>query len=1057
MKNWAFSLVVLTVFINFIRADVKSLTGQIKFDTNSNGTSEAILDSNGLQIGAVTGTANLNLAGNAIVTTQLSIGENTSLSNLHINGTWSKSIVTVTGNSEIPNSSIVLLNLSSSAANVDLTLPPAGNVANQVMNIKMTSGSVEANIRALEGIDNAFRITLGPLSSSVLPTKVKLYSTGSEWYILSSFDNSSGNALVSLSDNLIAHWPFDENEGLVAHDVSGSGHHATIQGRDDVVWQTGQVDGSVYLDGDNEFFFAGDEIVLNDTNFSITYWEKFASTGASRFVVGQGYNTGNRGLHIGYRPTNRVRFAFYSNDIDTTESYISTEWRHWTFTYDRSIPERKIYVNGVLTTTNTPGGAYAPINQAMYLGADYNASNSFHGNLDDIRIYNTVLNSEQAEELYLTSGFSSPPVISAAVAKDVNNSEGVGVGDTLTLTFSEGTNEPNVGSKSDLDVLFDWNTKSLGSDYNGVWSDNTTLVITVVDSTGADIEVGDLVKIKQQSSFTHTTDGGLWVHGKVSVTGLFSWFDFSDSLVAHYTFDHTIENYLFDAVGNTHLFISGNSTYAPTGIVGQAFNVDGSTFATGEGVDIADQDSTIMFWEKRSTTISTTQSLFRVGSEDSNNNQIRLKYESSDKFNFDLYGTSQATAQTFTTQVWRHWAYTYDDTLGTQRLYLNGNLIRSESSNSYRFAGDDVVYLGAKGSSSEMYSGTMDDVRVYNRILSADEINQIVVNTENLIVTPNLAIAMASDPESDFDELTNGDNLTLTFTYPTNMPSASNKAEIDNLVDFGNYSLGTDYSGTWQDNTTLALTVIDATGGNLQVGGNVNILESGNLTNSEGTSGNSRTVGVSVTGSWGFVAASNVMAYYPLNQSTGTVVTDIVNGRDGEFDGGMDDSNWVVARSGNGLELDGSTDDFYVGSGNFSLANQSFTFSIWEKRGSEGSDDWLYSQGTSSANLGLHFGYRSSNVFALGFWSNDLNSSAYTGTGNWRHWVLSYDAPNKTQAIYHNGVLITSRNTTYDYQGTGTLYVGSRFGGANYDGTIDDVLIYDRPLTELEVKALYEQ
>ncbi len=57
-------------------------------------------------------------------------------------------------------------------------------------------------------------------------------------------------------------------------------------------------------------------------------------------------------------------------------------------------------------------------------------------------------------------------------------------GDTITVVFSEATNQPPVSTNVEINALFTF-SDSLGMDYTGVWSDASTMVITIVDSTGA--------------------------------------------------------------------------------------------------------------------------------------------------------------------------------------------------------------------------------------------------------------------------------------------------------------------------------------------------------------------------------------------------------------------------------------------------------------------------------------------------------------------------------------------------------------------------------------------
>src|SRR5690606_4042508 len=61
-----------------------------------------------------------------------------------------------------------------------------------------------------------------------------------------------------------------------------------------------------------------------------------------------------------------------------------------------------------------------------------------------------------------------------------------GNGDTITVIFNQATNRPGGSflTRNDLLTLFDF-SQSLGADFSGAWTDASTLVITVVDASGA--------------------------------------------------------------------------------------------------------------------------------------------------------------------------------------------------------------------------------------------------------------------------------------------------------------------------------------------------------------------------------------------------------------------------------------------------------------------------------------------------------------------------------------------------------------------------------------------
>lgn len=1050
-----FRILALMLLLSLhLGADVKGLDGIIRFDSNSDSQSEMFLNVTGLGIGGQP-SSNLHVFGNAILG-ELSLGTNLSGSNFHLNGNFGQSQSIVTGNTTLSGEhSIILLDLESASANVDLVLPSVTESIGKILTIKVISGNVNAILRDGEGIDQYFKVTLGPVASSTYSSQIKLFSSGSLWYIFSDFMPGNANDAISISDNLIAHWPLDEGQGDIAYDASGMGHHATFQGTGNITWTQGQIKGAIHFDGTDDNLFAGDQIDFNDTSFSVSFWDYRLSNTTDDYFFSQGHGSANKGLVLGYRSSDVNTFAFWSNDLNSGNTFTSAEWRHWVYSYDRDGSIRNIYLNGQLEASDTPGSAYAPDGKSLYLGASPNNNSFFHGYVDDIRVYNKALNRYEAEELYYTRNFDLSPVLLSAIASDPDNTAGLAANDQLTLTFSEGTSQPDVSTMQALNALIDWKGKLLGQDYTGTWSSNQVLAITINDATGADLSIGDPIEIKVSSTFYQADDSSKRVHGKIAITGLWEWFDFSNGLVAYYNFEHPIENYLYDQAGNTSLRLSVSNTDVETdGPIGSGMTFDGNISAYGSGLDLSGQSYTIAYWEKRGDT-GRQQHHVTLGYSSSNGKASSSGYASGDQFLMEIYGATHTSSNTFTTSIWRHWAFSYDSNTDGMKAYLNGNLIRGDSSSGLGFSGSDSLRLGADEAVKNIFDGDLDEVRIYNRVLSSFEIQQLSLQTALEAQAPKLSLAIASDIDFGDTVLSANDNLTLHFSYPTNTPAAASKSQIDNLVDFEGYSLGDDYNGTWTSNVILEITVTDATNGNLSIGSNINILASGNLMNAEeslaATIGNN----VILQGAWGEVAAANLVAYYPLDQTTGLIATDTENGKDGDLDAGMDDSDWVSGRIGNGLNLDGVDDNFIVGSGNFGFSGNSFSIAFWSKRASTGSNHWLFGMGTASANDGLYIGYRSTNVFAFAFHSNDLNTTTTFTDLGWNHWTCTYDISTTTQSIYLNGSLFGTR-TAAAFTGTGDLLIGSALNDAShFHGIVDEIRIYDKALDANEVLSIY--
>jgi len=94
-----------------------------------------------------------------------------------------------------------------------------------------------------------------------------------------------------------------------------------------------------------------------------------------------------------------------------------------------------------------------------------------------------------------------------------------------------------------------------------------------------------------------------------------------------------------------------------------------------------------------------------------------------------LLGTGALTANT-----WVHLAGTYDG--ATLRLYLNGVQVNSRAETGPIATSTNPLHIGGDSIYGQYFQGRIDEVRIYNRALSAPEI-QRDINTPITPVTPN--------------------------------------------------------------------------------------------------------------------------------------------------------------------------------------------------------------------------------------------------------------------------------------------------------------------------------
>ena len=203
-----------------------------------------------------------------------------------------------------------------------------------------------------------------------------------------------------------------------------------------------------------------------------------------------------------------------------------------------------------------------------------------------------------------------------------------------------------------------------------------------------------------------------------------------------------------DSAGANNGTLQGSVTYAP-GILGQAFDFDGSgDYVQLPGVSTGQPEGTISLWTYlrnwnwQSAGDSTflwagTQYLPSTGTWDGINLGNHRSYTSTGELLFGIFAGDWQWAHSGVvpqTNTWYHLAGTWG--AGGIQIYVNGQL---KGTNSYTGPAPDYTVYNLIGRSSwpnTQINGLVDDVRLYNRALSASEINSLAHPINN----PTLAI-----------------------------------------------------------------------------------------------------------------------------------------------------------------------------------------------------------------------------------------------------------------------------------------------------------------------------
>jgi len=183
------------------------------------------------------------------------------------------------------------------------------------------------------------------------------------------------------------------------------------------------------------------------------------------------------------------------------------------------------------------------------------------------------------------------------------------------------------------------------------------------------------------------------------------------------------------------------------------------------------------------------------------------------------------------------------------------------------------------------------------------------------------------------------------------------------------------------------------------------------------------------------------------------------NSNNGTVEG--DASYTSAGKMGGAFEFDGGGDYVDVDAVNYSIISFSFWVKLAQLPSVNNVDNYIYDDENYGEDKGFLIEVDSASPadgikFYLG--SDTLSGSASTITvGNWHHVVTTFNGLTMNGTIYVDGVLDKSKifNAAADWT-MGEGQIGSSdLGALAFNGSIDDVMIFNRSLSADEILALY--
>jgi len=559
-------------------------------------------------------------------------------------------------------------------------------------------------------------------------------------------------------------------------------------------------------------------------------------------------------------------------------------------------------------------------------------------------------------------------------------------------------------------------------------------------------------KVHINFEFDTTLDDGAYTpHDFLEVTVNVTDNETDNNLSSVLNYDNSIidivrfENDPNGTLGSLKGFVTGGSI-GGDGRFGETFTGTGTS---GDGVNLSENlrldinpndEFTVSAWIKRAATghgyiVSEPNTAQRAFDFFIQNNILKFRVYSGGT---TIETLSQEGTITDTTE-WHHVVARYNGT--DIFIYIDGALNSSVAATGVKSGVYSDVYIGrTKADATIPWNGDIDDVIFFNRSISDEEIVMLF----------------------------NGSNMTVNFTGLVEGTHTLKAYGQNTFGDFNETSIRT--VGVDLDNPTANYTFNATIGGvvstikdNFAVAHGVDVYEESD--NPLFFSGHDNFSNVS-----SFIDINgDILEWFRMDDNNGTHI----HGHFGNLNGTISGGNLIPSgRFGQGIYfVHGGDDGVDVDDGRIN-PNGNFSVSLWFKNAyadvPAGGNGNLFDRKTSTAG-------HNSNVFKVTvtpaeavvatFYNGvfTIAEKPQTGAGSvgdteWHHVVVTYNIDDSRNAsIYLDGVLKETLLLSAPVGTTsGQINIGKNPGDSNeFNGTMDDVIIFTRHLTPGEVTALY--
>ncbi|MCF8321525.1 MAG: T9SS type A sorting domain-containing protein [Flavobacterium sp.] len=849
------------------------------------------------------------------------------------------------------------------------------------------------------------------------------------------------------TNGLVGYWGFNGN----ADDQSGNAKNGTVTGATLTSDRFGSANSAYNFSGAAQFITCPSISELNgSSSASFSLWVKIngnnlwtnCNLGCAQYLLSRDGDFSSTNIGINYGPVNKLfggRVGSNGSGIGTgsTNTYPvpQSTWHHIVFNIGGGF--LKLYVDGVFNSSSVFNGVMPSSSSNLFFGKQPVGRFEYYlnGFLDDIGIWNRALTQEEITALYQGCALS-----------------------VTTQPTNQATNLSNNAQftvvSSDPDATYQWQT-DLGVGFQnisnaGQYTGATTSALTIANTTLSNNNQLFRCVIAKASCTDTSSVATLIVNEAISS------YVPADGLVGYWPFNGNAN----DESGNGNNGTVNGATLATDrfGNNNKAYYFNGQSSitvnSTNQISNNINDELSISVWFKLDSYFNGISSTFSPLI--SKNGPYWHQYEffvTSTAIGFwgpNIYQEQGVNFQ-FNLNNWNNVIIVFKS--GIIKYYLNSVLVGTNTVpvSSLQPSSNSVLEMGMDTANQVEYlNGSLDDIGIWNRALTQEEITQLYTTTP----APTALSQTFCGPTTVASLVATGTDLKWYITETGGTALAS-----DVTLASGTYYVSQTLNNLESDRTEVVVTINEA-----QITASANTVSSGTEVN--------LTASTSLSGSVTSVLPSNLqtglMAFYPFN---GNANDTSINGNNPT----INTIQYAADRNGNANSAGLFLGEQYAIVPNSSSLNVAGDFSVasWVYLNNDFPwTGWWNTQAIFTKDNDYPYGAKvfitpEEDSLAIGFGTSTWDANQGFGTkilrsqllGAWHHFTWTYD--NNVGKLFLDGTLILSQSATPNWSTANTLDLHIAVNGdpaGNYPykflGKMDDLGFWSRSLSSSEISQL---